>query len=222
MKIENALGRKEWMVAPTLCHFVDRNPMKPRSLSNGSFVGIRHRQNSCGVVVQRFTDRPDLDVEPWDSSCDTDQRHDFIIAYIIDMNIENSLESWIAKHKERRDSVYSQADFHERIYGFALFDRIELGVPGEIHKELEDRMGIPRAVTTSNALELGWVRFSRRFGALEMNCWPIRAASSTIHKLVEMYPSARYSLDIESNSKHTYEEFKEIDDLLTWVDSHFN
>ena len=93
------------------------------------------------------------------------------------MNIENSLQDWITKHKERRETVYSQADFHERVYGFALYNRIELGIPGEVHKQLETRMGVPRAVTTSNALELGWVRFSRRFGALEMNCWPTRTAT---------------------------------------------
>jgi hypothetical protein len=134
--------------------------------------------------------------------------------------LENSIKDWAAKNKERREKVYSKSTFHERVYGLAFHDRIEYGKVGEIHKDLEDRVGIANAMTTTSALEQGWVRFSRRFGELEIHCMPVEKAARSILHLTENVLGQHHMLDLQRGEKHTYHEFDDAAELLEWVQTH--
>src|ERR1700722_2085138 len=96
---------------------------------------------------------------------------------------------------KRKETIYSKKDFHTRIYGLASPDLIEYGITGELHVQLEERVGIKGAMQTTSALQEGWVRFSSRFGELEMNCIPSRTALRSIHNLVLNVKVEHWMLD---------------------------
>ena len=129
-----------------------------------------------------------------------------------------SLQKWITEHRERYEKLYSKADFCGRRYGLALGDRIEYGIKGEIHKDLEARVGIRNAMTTTAALRKGWVRFSLRFGELEMQAFPCSKAAETIRHLVRTLGASSYRLELDN--RHQYYEFETGAEVLEWLESH--
>lgn len=127
------------------------------------------------------------------------------------------LEFWIQKNKERREKIYNKEHFFKRVYGMAFCDRIEYGIPGETHPELEKRIGIQDAIVSNTAIEQGWVRFSNRHGELEIQCLPSNKSRTSIHNLLKEVTSGHYYMEINGD----YKEFDTTNQLLDWIDSHF-